>query len=311
MPIHVIRDTLQSVITTDEEGRGYITRRINIPEHMRNTIESIEVFNDQNSMWFTNQKAPEAGLAGYQLYISPYPMQATEETMGPSVGEILARTGAMAGDDCVLYKEQAMSKLTELDDGTTDSIFFNRFPSHPLGSTETNTWYSPHIFITCFVWNQPVTDVTLKFSLFIRTKQVKCNAVESSMGCYAEFLDAQARKLSEMGITYTTDAIAGYAFPMWKYGGIRPELMISGATALRYYNRVAANANQDMVSQPTLQGAFKDATSMVDFDAAFGDEALNLPEWITLMDVSGVTSGLIRPYAPPLKFADNGNTLMF
>jgi len=28
------------------------------------------------------------------------------------------------------------------------------------------------------------------------------------------------------------------------------------------------------------------------------------------MDVGGVTAGAIRQYPPPLKFADNGNTLM-
>ena len=87
--------------------------------------------------------------------------------------------------------------------------------------------------------------------------------------------------------------------------------MISGSTALRYYNRVATNANQDIVSQDSLQTAFKSATTMVAFDAAFGDAAANLPEWITLMNVEGVTAGAIRPYPPPLKFADNGNTLMF
>ena len=98
---------------------------------------------------------------------------------------------------------------------------------------------------------------------------------------------------------------------MWKYGGIRPELMLPGTTALRYFNRVASNANQEMVAQDTLLSAFRSATNMVGFDEAFGDAAANLPEWITLMNVEGVTAGAIRPYPPPLKYADNGNTLMF
>ena len=87
--------------------------------------------------------------------------------------------------------------------------------------------------------------------------------------------------------------------------------MISGATALRYFNRVASNANQEMTSRNALQTAYRDATTMVGYDSAFGDSALNLPDWITLMDVAGVTAGELRPYPPPLKFADNGNTLMF
>ena len=66
-----------------------------------------------------------------------------------------------------------------------------------------------------------------------------------------------------------------------------------------------------MVTSGNLQTAFRSATNMVAYDEAFGDAAANLPEWITLLNVQGVTSGAIRPYPPPLKFADNGNTLMF
>jgi hypothetical protein len=98
---------------------------------------------------------------------------------------------------------------------------------------------------------------------------------------------------------------------MWKYGGIRPELMISGTTALRYFNRVASNASQEMISQDAFFTAFKESTKMSDFNAAFGDPTVPLPDWVQIMDVAGITSGAIRPYAPPIKFADNGNTLMF
>jgi len=50
---------------------------------------------------------------------------------------------------------------------------------------------------------------------------------------------------------------------------------------------------------------------MVDYDAAFGDTSTGIPDWITLMDVSGVTSGPIRPYPPPCKYTGNGNTVMY
>ena len=310
MPIHLIRDTLQMTLTTDELGRGYATRRIAIPEHKRNTIESIEVFNDQGSAWLSNDEArPEP--VGYQLFVSPYPMQPTLENFGPSAAELLTGVGQMAGDGNVLYKEQAMTNLAEFAEQQVNKIWYSRFPSEPLGSTVTNTWYSPHLYITVIVWNAPISDVELKFSLFIRTEQKSCALAESSMGCYREFLDSQIRKLSEMGTMYDLGRIDGYTFPMWKYGGIRPELMIDGTTALRYYNRVAANANQDMTTRGALQAAFEGSTKMVDFDEAFGDEAANLPSWIQLLDVAGVTAGAIRPYPPPLKFADNGNTLMF
>ena len=145
----------------------------------------------------------------------------------------------------------------------------------------------------------------------MRVKQTKIGKAEESMGQYQEFLNSQCRLLTNTANVIGVDDVSGYVFPMWKYGGIRPELMISGATALRYFNRVASNANQEMTSRNALQTAYRDATTMVGYDSAFGDSALNLPDWITLMDVAGVTAGELRPYPPPLKFADNGNTLMF
>jgi len=311
MPINEIRDTIQGTALTDATGYAYMTRKINLPDGHRHSVLSIDVFNDQNSMWLSNQKAPEAGLAAYQLFVSPYPMQRTNETMGASVTELIFNTGAMAGDESVLYKEQAIVKAGVQEDNSRDLIWFNQFPNPAVGAMPTNTWYSNHLYITVMVWNQPETEVEVKHSLFIRVKQTKIGAAEESMGQYKEFLDAQSRLLMDTAVVMDPASISGYVFPMWKYGGIRPELMISGTTALRYFNRVASNANQDMVARGALQTAYQDATTMVGFDTAFGDAALNLPDWITLMDVAGVTAGELRPYPPPLKYADNGNTLMF
>jgi len=311
MPINEIRDTIQGDILVDATGYGYMTRKINLPDGHRHSVLSIDVFNDQNSLWLSNQKAPEPGVAAYQLFVSPYPMQRTNETMGASVTELIFNTGGMAGDESVLYKEQAIVKAGVQEDNSRDLIWFNQFPNPAVGAMPTNNWYSNHLYITVMVWNQPETEVSVKHSLFMRVKQTKVGAAEESMGQYKEFLDAQSRLLMDTAVVMDPASISGYVFPMWKYGGIRPELMISGTTALRYFNRVASNANQDMVARGALQTAYQDATTMVGFDTAFGDAALNLPDWITLMDVAGVTAGELRPYPPPLKYADNGNTLMF
>jgi len=311
MPINEIRDTIQGDILVDATGYGYMTRKINLPDGHRHSVLSIDVFNDQNSLWLSNQKAPEPGVAAYQLFVSPYPMQRTNETMGASVTELIFNTGGMAGDESVLYKEQAIVKAGVQEDNSRDLIWFNQFPNPAVGAMPTNNWYSNHLYITVMVWNQPETEVSVKHSLFMRVKQTKVGAAEESMGQYKEFLDAQSKLLMDTAVVMDPASISGYVFPMWKYGGIRPELMISGTTALRYFNRVASNANQDMVARGALQTAYQDATTMVGFDTAFGDAALNLPDWITLMDVAGVTAGELRPYPPPLKYADNGNTLMF
>lgn len=308
MPVIEIRDTIQNSITIDSLGRGYMTRRINLPEGMRNEILNLDVYND-NLDSLTNLEA----ISGQQIYLSPYPIQPTNETitLAPLVG--LTNAGPMAGDETVLYKETTITTLSEggFNNQPRDKIWRDQYPSAQSAAVPTNKFYSSHVYLTVLLWNDLETEVDVKFSLFMKVKQTKVGSVESTMGRYAEFLDAQARLLTSTATNIDINLVTGNTFPMWKQGGIRPELMISGANALRYYNRVASNANQAMTTQGLLQTAYQDATTMVNFDAAFGSAALNLPEWITLMDVSGVTSGLIRPFPPPLKFDDNGNTLMF
>lgn len=311
MPITEIRDTLQTTITTDDTGFGYATRKLNIKDGFRHGILSIDVFNDNGGMWLKTDEAYPNNV-GYQLFVSPFPMLQTAEPWGLNAGlSSFAGSGQMAGEPNILYKEIGITDLSQNNSQQADKQWVTRFPNNAVSAMPTNAWYSPHLYVTLMVWNAPLANVDAKFSLFIRVEQKKVGMAESSMGQYAEFLDSQIKKLASTAVIYDAADIDGYTFPMWKYGGIRPELMISGTTALRYYNRVAANANQEMVAQDALLTAFKSATTMVGFDEAFGDAAANLPEWITLMNVEGVTAGPIRPYPPPLKFADNGNTLMF
>ncbi|AXH78304.1 MAG: hypothetical protein [Circular genetic element sp.] len=304
MPINEIRDTIQGTVTIGDDGRGYMTRLINVQEGFRNEILSIDVFND--NLTFRNVEGYTEATA-YQVYVSPYPIQPTNELWGPQ-GTQLPNSGPMAGDEQVFFKMQEMTKSSVLNTGNLQPL--NQFPSPQVAATATNTWYSPHLYLTVLLWGQETIECDVKLSLFCRVKQTKANRTSVAMGQYKEFLDSQCRLLTSTMVSYDPLDIPGYTFPMWKYGGIRPELMISGTTALRYFNRVAAASNQEMTTRGDLESAFQAATNMVNFDAAFGDPALNLPEWITLMDVSGVTSGPIRQYPPPLKFFDNGNTMM-
>jgi len=305
MPILELRDTLQGTALAGDDGRFWMTKRINLKEGKKNQILSIDVTNDNIEILLQPGGSPNPNA--YQLFVSPYPAQYTDLPWGPN--QDLPNSGPMAGDDTVLYKEAVITTSAALN--TQNRLLKEQFPNPQVGATPTNYWYSDHLYITLMYWGEPGLEYDVKFSLFVRVKQASANATSHSMGSYAEFLDAQARLLTETAVMMNPLDVPGYTFPMWKYGGIRPELMISGTTALRYYNRVAANANQEMTTRAALETAFMDAKQAVDFNRAFGDPALNLPDWISLMDVAGVTAGPIRQYPPPLKYADNGNTLMF
>ena len=302
MPTIEIRDTVDGKVTTDASGFGYLTRRINLPPGLRSELLNLDVYNDNIEM-LSYRAAPESAPSGYQLFLSPYPVQITNGFLQMNPTTVLLNVGPLAGNKTVLYKESSVTMQSTIDPNQeSPSNYQNQYPSAQS---------SPHLYVTIFVFNEALADINVQFSLFAKVKQTKVSGVESTMGRYAEFLDAQCRLLTRTAVTYDPADVAGYTFPMWKYGGVRPELMISSTDALRYFNRVAVNAEQAMTTQSKLQDAYQDATSMTSFDGAFGDPVLNLPDWITLMDVAGITSGPIRPYAPPLKFADNGNTLMF
>ena len=46
MAINEIRDTIQGPITIGQDGRGYMTRCINLKKGYRNEVLSIDVYND-------------------------------------------------------------------------------------------------------------------------------------------------------------------------------------------------------------------------------------------------------------------------
>jgi hypothetical protein len=311
MPVVEVRDSIEGAMILNDEGFGYMTRRINLQEGHKFAIQSIDIFNDNGMMPLKTDPQNPANAA-YQMFVSPYPMQVDGSSWGPAVpNNIFASGGQSAGEPNVLYKEVGISTATDDDVDFNDKVVIKRFPNDCVAATPTFTWFTPHVYLTVMVWNTPQTEVYIKLSCYMKVKQTKANAVSSSMGCYSELLDSQMKKLVETANVFDPADVAGYTFPSWKFGGIRPELMLNATTTMRYFNRVASNASQEMVESSAMLTAFRGATKMVAFDEAFGDAANNLPEWITLLNVQGVTSGIIRPYPPPLKFADNGNTLMF
>tara|TARA_Y100000004_G_C8945892_1_gene426291 strand:- start:339 stop:1274 length:936 start_codon:yes stop_codon:yes gene_type:complete len=311
MPVVEIRDSIEGTVTTDGGGFGYMTRRINLREGHKFSMQSIDIFNDNGIMPLAVDPL-DARNAAYQLYVSPFPMQQVGGEWGYSAPRnAFPGGGQAAGEPNVLYKEISVIRGGDDTQQINNSLVHYRFPNDCVAATPTFTWFSPHVYVTVMVWNAPEVDINIKFTCYMKLKQTKANPSSSAMGMYSEFLDSQIKKLTDTAVVYAPDVLPGNTFPTWKFGGIRPELMLSGTTALRYFNRLAANASQDMVEQNELLTAFRSATNMVEFDEGFGDAVNNLPEWITLMNVAGVTSGPIRPYPPPLKYADNGNTLMF
>lgn len=320
MPILTIRESLVGTMKPDVEGaqsNALIQKRINLPEGKAFRILAIQGFDDNlNMIGCVNPAGYSA--ASREVYVTPFPLVPTDLRWGFSdplqSATSMNGMGFLAGDNACLYKRiDATFTSPSSDNHSTIDYFTEEFPNPMVSTHNPFTWYTNHIYLSLKQnWDELSANQPVRFSFYIQVEVKNVSNLTSAIGCYKEKLEAQCRVLTSTlnSIDPTGDA-AGRSMPSWKFGGIRPEIMISSANALKYFNRLASRDYQEMDNVSGFRTRFKQATTMVDYDAAFGDTSTGIPDWITLMDVSGVTSGPIRPYPPPCKYTGNGNTVMY
>ena len=133
------------------------------------------------------------------------------------------------------------------------------------------------------------------------------------MGVIREDHIAQVAAVMSNGRSINPARNVGQSFPLWRYGGVRPELMISGASLVNFFNRTSSQEESQTATTTELRGFAMAARKMVPNLEAFGTVALagtgGIPSWIRLELFKGVESGAIRKQWPPIKHADNGNVL--
>lgn len=308
MSLSEIRETLQGTVTIGAEGYGILNKRINLKQGTRHSIQAIDWFNDMGAMWMANSPEGEPPV-GYQFYISPYPIQVTDENWGSNLGQ-LANSGPMAGDDTVLFKAMGFGIGQDI---ITNPPIESEFPNQSIAGIPNFSWYSDHIYLSCIVFNlssPPLDEVPISMSIFIKTKDTRVSGLEHCMGVYKEMVEAQCRLLTETAVNVNPLHNAGYTWPTWTYGGTRPELMLDGPSTLIYYGHTGYGVAEVMKSEAQFRQDYMDSSEMVAFDSAFGDFGNSIPQWVNVFDVSGIFSGPIRPAYPPNKYHDNGNTMM-
>lgn len=320
MPILTIRESLVGQLTPDVEGgqgSALVQKRINLPEGKMFRVLAIQGFDDQGGLEGIKSPDNEMGCTR-EVYASPFPIVPTDMTWGVTgtaqAASSVSGMGLLAGDNACLYKRLDATSITfTQDDVYSTQQWTQEFPNPQVATHNPFTWFTNHMYLTMKVnWNQLASVMDAKFSFYIQVEVKDVSSLVSAIGTYKEMLEAQCRTLtSTLNSISPAGSAAGRSMPSWRFGGARPEIMVTSANVLRYYNRVASRAYQEMDSVAAFRTRFKEATTMVDYDAAFGDTATNIPDWITLMDVAGVTSGVIRSYPPPVKFSGNGNTVMY
>jgi hypothetical protein len=207
-----------------------------------------------------------------------------------------------------------MKAISEQDDrGGFGSII--QFPNQQVGATPTFSFYTPTVYITGIVHAAAAAVIgNIAFSFYIASDDVKAKPTTYGLGLIRERSIAQGLNLTQQGRTILPASNVGQIFPSWKFGGIRPERMVSATTNMNYFLNFGDNQAESTYTADLIRGNVRSSRQMVGFDAAFGRDSPTVgpvPDWIRFGVNRGLVSGPIRAQMPPRKLADNGNTLMF
>jgi len=303
MPIHEIRETIQQSGSTTN-GVLQFQKRIEIKNGMRHTINHLDFFDD-GLKGATNVTV--AGF-GYQVYVSNYPIILTDNQFHQAP----MQSGPLAGDDLVLFKSNMLSY------GAAQVYQRQEFPNQFLSSMPTFTFYSPQLYFTVIFTNVTEMEFSqdIAMSLYMVVESKSVDAVEYGMGMIQEYSQNQAMLLRKQGRTITQREIKA-AQPLWQMGGIRAEFMSSNDINTLgqqwFYSQAGYSESEAMTETDTIRLGLNAARSMVSPLTPFGSRADDIPDWFKAIakPFPGLEAGPVRAQFPPLKFDNNGNTLMF
>lgn len=298
--LHEIRETIEvPSLELDSNGFGIVQKKINLTQRKRHIINHLDIFQD------AIPSVDDAPTLFIEWFVSPFPIIYGNQNLTPT----LANRGAMAGSDTVLMKAVCSNY-------TPDTFFqIDVFPNQFLGAAPTFQFFSPHLYITGFVHGVPDSFVSnLAFSFYVATDDKKASLTSYGLGLIRERSVAQGLNLVQQGRTIPPARNVGQIFPMWKFGGVRPERMLRGDALADFFLPYDSNDSEKMVNTANIRTYVKAARTMAGFDEAFGafDAAKGqIPDWLRFHLNRGLVAGPIRAQFPPRKLADNGNTLMF
>jgi hypothetical protein len=298
MAISYVKETVEiKSFDTDDKGEAIIVRKINLKEGKRRQLVQVDFFED--AIPFT-----ASGSESIQFVVSAYPSIPTAMRFASQPPIIDDRLVA-AGDDSVLFK--AIGKTGSANNW--ENTQYTQFPSQQISATNTSEFYSDQLYITIKWDGEAETaygNIALSF-LFV-FNEVNVNNLTATLGKMAEQHDAMCALYMSTGHMTTQTILRGNTFPMWRYGGIRSEHTISPIATNSFFLDIDTRDAEDMSTTAQIRQTVADARAMSAFDEAFGDRR---PDWLTMNLNQGIIAGPTRGDPVPLKFADNGNTLMF
>jgi len=228
MPIHEIRESIEmGVVELDTNGFGILQKQINLKDNMSHKMLQCDIFLD-------NPLPAWSGDAYImEILVSSSPIIYTD--MPINIGTLYAygNRAPSASNENILFKQIIT------DDGRgvrTTQEFPNRF----ISARPTFTWYMPKLYLTVLFHSGSDPDILFfnpAITMYCAVESKKASLVTYGMGVIREDHIAQVGAVMRNGRFIPPARNVGQSFPMWKYGGVRPELMISGSNLASWFNR--------------------------------------------------------------------------
>ena len=300
MPKSCIRETVEvDAITIGAGGFSAVTKKIHLKEGYRHNMMQVDLFQDSIPAY----TGDPANVLLWEIGVSPYPILPTNMQVKGSTPNYQSRMPS-AGSDTILFKALSIIRPNDFSQ-------FEQFPSVQIAAEPSYAWYSNEIYVTLYVHGEEgalVTDVALSFYLALDNK--KADSLEAGLGILREKHEAHCMELMSNGHLTSKSILRGNVFPMWRYGGIRPEYMLSGVGTGGFFLPISTKDEELMVDTPAIRAEVAKSRQMAGYDQAFGTATGEVPDWLRFNLVQGLVSGSIRDQWPPNKYHDNGNVMM-
>lgn len=295
MGIEIVKETIElSELTTDANGSCFLQKRINLsPGKVHNLLQT-DIFEDAAS-------DIDDVTARLEFAVSPYPVIPTNMPFVAG-STVFKNRFPSAGDDSILFKANGTTRTSAIVDD------LQQFPSLQIAANQKQQFYSDHIYICVHVMataNTTYSNFAWSFMFTVDSKNV--SSLTHSMGVLAESHNAMCALVMSNGHMVSLAVLRGNTFPMWRFGGIRAEHMITPIAANAYFLPINTRDAETMTTTPGIRQAVADSRAMSAFDAPFGDRR---PDWIRMHLNAGIIAGAVRDQWPPIKHADNGNVRM-
>jgi len=291
-----------SQVTTDASGNAYITRKVNLKEGFRHRLVQTDLF--QDALIFDAGSGEQRPIV--EVVLSPYQVIPTTMNIQSNVPTLTNRYPA-AGNDLVLFK--AVGELIR-----NRFTVFNQYPSPQIAAQQHDHFYTNHVYVNIAfhgVANTTYSNLALSFYMMLDNK--KCDSLEAGIGIMREVQEGMCAELASNGLLVSRATLKGNTFPMWRYGGIRPERMLTSTKEGGFFLPMGNRDEEEMQSTGTIRSMVASARSMSGFNEAFGEDTVafgQVPDWLRLNLVEGLVSGAIRDQWPPTKYTDSGNLRM-